>query len=245
MPLRALARVNLAAIERNVARLRGGAGRRRRAVRGRQGRRLRPRRRCRRRAPRSRAGRGGSRSRRPARRRSCAPAGSQAPLLVMGALSAEELAVALAARRRPRRLERAVRRRGRAARGTRGRPVRVHVKLDTGMGRLGTRDPDEAIARRRGVAAAAPALELAGAMTHFATADEDPGFTAAQLGAFPPFVAAMRERRPGIAVHAANSAATLREPASHFDLSAAGSRSTVATRSTRIPRRTGSSRRSS
>ena len=33
-----------------------------------------------------------------------------------------------------------------------------------------------------------------------------------------PFVAAMRERWPGIVVHAANSAATLREPASHFDL---------------------------
>ena len=55
-------------------------------------------------------------------------------------------------------------------------------------------------------------------MTHFASADEDPGFTAEQLARFAPFVAAMRERWPGIVVHAANSAATLREPASHFDL---------------------------
>ena len=67
---------------------------------------------------------------------------------------------------------------------------------------------------------AGPALELAGAMTHFASADEDPSFTSAQLGRFMPFVAAMRERWPfpGIVVHAANSAATLREPASQFDL---------------------------
>ena len=55
-------------------------------------------------------------------------------------------------------------------------------------------------------------------MTHFASADEDPEFIAAQLARFEPFVRALRERRPGIVVHAANSAATLREPASHFDL---------------------------
>jgi alanine racemase len=102
--------------------------------------------------------------------------------------------------------------------GSGGAPPRVHVKLDTGMGRLGTRDVDEAIRVAERVAAAAPALELAGAMTHFASADEDPSFTAVQLVRFEPFARAMRERWPGIVVHAANSAATLREPASHFDL---------------------------
>ena len=96
--------------------------------------------------------------------------------------------------------------------------MRVHVKLDTGMGRLGTRDPEEALRVAERIADAAPALELAGAMTHFASADEDPAFTSAQLARFQPFVAAMRERWPGIVVHAANSAATLREPASQFDL---------------------------
>ena len=95
--------------------------------------------------------------------------------------------------------------------------MRVHVKLDTGMGRLGTRDFDEAMRVAESVAAA-PVLELAGAMTHFASADEDPSFTGVQLARFAPFAAAMRERWPGIVVHAANSAATLREPASHFDL---------------------------
>ena len=55
-------------------------------------------------------------------------------------------------------------------------------------------------------------------MTHFASADEDPEFTAQQVERFEPFVRALRDRWPGIVVHAANSAATLRAPASHFDL---------------------------
>jgi alanine racemase len=56
-------------------------------------------------------------------------------------------------------------------------------------------------------------------MTHFATADDDPGFLSEQLAAFAPWAQAVQgELGPGILVHAANSAATLREPATHFDL---------------------------
>jgi alanine racemase len=95
---------------------------------------------------------------------------------------------------------------------------RVHVKLDTGMGRLGTRDERQALAVAEMVGASSPQLELAGAMTHFATADDDPEFMERQLEAFEPFVAELRRRWPDIAVHAANSAATLREPRSHFTL---------------------------
>jgi alanine racemase len=97
-------------------------------------------------------------------------------------------------------------------------PARVHVKLDTGMGRLGTKDVDEA--RRVAEAIAAhPRLELAGCMTHFATADE-PGdeHFGAQLAAFEPFARELRERHPGLIVHAANSPATYRDQAAHFDM---------------------------
>ena len=60
--------------------------------------------------------------------------------------------------------------------------ARVHVKLDTGMGRLGTRDP--AIATRLADASLAPVM-LAGAWTHFATADErGDSFFADQLDRF-------------------------------------------------------------
>ena len=86
----------------------------------------------------------------------------------------------------------------------------MHVKLDTGMGRLGTRDPDEA---SRVVEAAGD--RLAGLMTHFATADEDDAsFLEAQLERFEEWIA----RHPGVPVHAANSAATLRLPAARFDM---------------------------
>ena len=97
-------------------------------------------------------------------------------------------------------------------------PVRVHVKLDTGMGRLGTRDVRHALSLCDRVAAD-DRLELAGVMTHFATADElgDDHFPA-QLAAFDEFVAAVRASHPGVIAHAANSAAAYRDRASHFDM---------------------------
>jgi alanine racemase len=97
-------------------------------------------------------------------------------------------------------------------------PVNVHVKLDTGMGRLGTRDLSAANAVADLVAGDGR-LALAGAMTHFATADEEgDDYFAAQLEAFRPFARGLSEGHPGVLVHAANSAATYREPACHFDM---------------------------
>jgi alanine racemase len=95
--------------------------------------------------------------------------------------------------------------------------LRVHVKYDTGMGRLGTRDPEEATRVAERVAARGD-LELAGAMTHFATADDDPDFMALQLEAFRPWADALKARHPQIVRHAANSAATLRDAGTHLDL---------------------------
>jgi alanine racemase len=86
------------------------------------------------------------------------------------------------------------------------------------MGRLGTRELDEALSIARRVVGSGPATVLAGAMTHFATADDDPGFMAAQLERFVPFAEEMRRMADGLVVHAANSAATLTNPASRFDL---------------------------
>ncbi len=217
MPVRALARVNLAAIERNCARLgdelTGGAelgvvvkadGYGHGAV------------------PAARAAlAGGARwicVAAATEARVLREAGIDGPLLVMGALSAEEVDVALAVGAdvtawRPGFVE------DLAARAGADGAVGVHVKLDTGMGRLGTRDPAEADAVAEAVAAAT-GLELAGAMTHFATADQpdDDGFFAAQLARFEPWARALQARHPRIVVHAANSAATLRDPAAHFDL---------------------------
>jgi alanine racemase len=142
----------------------------------------------------------------------------QARLFTMGALSADELDVVLEAGSelsvwrdgfRALLAERA------AALGV--RPV-VHVKLDSGMGRLGERDPDAVLALCDAVAAD-ERLELGALWTHFATADDrgDP-FLGEQLERFRDVAARVRERHPGVRLHAANSAATLREPAAHLDM---------------------------
>jgi alanine racemase len=99
---------------------------------------------------------------------------------------------------------------------------RVHVKLDSGMGRLGTRDGAFAtrLAER---AAASESLELAGAMTHLATSEEaDRTFMNEQLARFEEWVAPLRERHSELLVHAENSAALLGAGESRFGMARCG-----------------------
>ncbi len=96
--------------------------------------------------------------------------------------------------------------------------ARVHVKLDTGMGRLGCRSTTEA-SRLLQRCADEPSLVPVGVMTHFATADElGDRFFGEQLSHFAAWVDEARGIAPGVIAHAANSAAILRDPAAHFDL---------------------------
>lgn len=92
-----------------------------------------------------------------------------------------------------------------AAGAAAGRQVAVHLKLDTGMGRLGVWH-DEAAALHA-VIRATPGVRLAGVFTHFASADEDAEFTAEQRRR----LCAALDRMPGLArarlfIHADNSA---------------------------------------
>jgi alanine racemase len=134
-------------------------------------------------------------------------------LLVMGALSPVELDEALAAA-----ADVVVWSEQMVAAVAQAGGGRVHVKLDSGMGRLGTRDPGQGL-RVAALAAETAQIELAGAMTHFATADDQQDkFLAHQLETFSVWAEQLKASYPDIVVHAANSAATLREPRSHFDL---------------------------
>lgn len=136
------------------------------------------------------------------------------PVLVMGALSEQERGEALAAG-----ADIVVWHEHEVQAVARAGGGRVHVKLDTGMGRLGTRDRSEA-ERVLAAAEAADNVEPVGVMTHFATADDrnDGGFFAGQLQRFRDWVAELKRERPWLLAHAANSAATLRDPDSHLDM---------------------------
>jgi alanine racemase len=130
-------------------------------------------------------------------------AGVAARLLVMGALTTADLEAAVDAD-----ADVVVWTRELADAATRLPGARLHVKLDTGMGRLGTKDAELARSLLDG--------PVVGVMTHFATADEDGDeLFGEQLERFGEFVAGLGD---DLVVHAANSAATFRDPAAHFDM---------------------------
>ena len=104
-----------------------------------------------------------------------------------------------------------------AAAGKRGAWLNVHVKVDTGMGRLGL-PPQSAVELCRRLRDA-PGIRLEGVYTHFATADDDPAFMREQLTVFKGALARMRAFGVEVkVVHAANSAAILRGGDAFFNL---------------------------
>jgi alanine racemase len=96
--------------------------------------------------------------------------------------------------------------------------VRVHLKLDTGMHRVGA-SPEDAVVLAEAVASH-PELVLDGVYTHFAIADEpDDPFTGEQLDRFAAALGRLQRAgyRPPV-VHAANSAAAIVRPDARYDL---------------------------
>ena len=84
--------------------------------------------------------------------------------------------------------------------------VRVHLKLDTGMGRWGLAELQK------------PGAEVVGLMTHLATAESDPDYAVKQIELF----RTVTEQYSDLMRHAANSAAALRLPSSRFDAARCG-----------------------
>ncbi len=90
-------------------------------------------------------------------------------------------------------------------------PLEVHLKLDTGMGRIGISEQD-AVAVAQGVRAL-PGVRVSGLATHFPVADEDDAFTLAQIERFDALVSKIAAA--GISaplVHSANSAGIIAFP---------------------------------
>jgi alanine racemase len=145
-------------------------------------------------------------------------AGITAPVLVLRNLLPDEAEPAVAAGLAPfvadaegiAALERAAARLGRRA--------AAHLKVDTGMGRVGCRSEDAAALARR--VAASPAVALAGVCTHFAGADlPERGYTERQIGLFRGCLEEIRRLGidPGI-VHASNTGGVLGYPEAHFSM---------------------------
>lgn len=94
--------------------------------------------------------------------------------------------------------------------------LRVHIKVDTGMTRMGL-TAEELPGLLDSVDSSE--VEVEGVFTHMACADApDPAPTRAQLAAFQKAVALVRERFPQAIAHAAASAATLAYPQAHLDM---------------------------
>ena len=98
-----------------------------------------------------------------------------------------------------------------------GRRPRVHLKIDTGLHRLGAL-PEELDALADAVRAAGDRVEVSGIFTHFADAADDVAFTVTQHGVFLDAVDALRPVAPEALLHTSGSAAILAHPAMHHDL---------------------------
>ncbi len=139
-------------------------------------------------------------------------AGIQTPLVVLGAMTPEQLPIlnqydfypsvhttnfyaALAAYVKDR------------------EPIKVHLKVDTGMGRLGMSEEEAANILQN----PEPGIQIQGLFTHFACADLPNDETMhSQITRFDSFLQTYGSRIPDI--HAANSAAILNYPESHYNL---------------------------
>ena len=99
-----------------------------------------------------------------------------------------------------------------------GRVAHVHVKVDTGMGRLGLL-PEQVLPFVRTIAAY-PGLEVEGVFTHMSSADEaDLGYTRWQLARFDGVLRELKNNQLLPAhIHAASSACLLRLPESHYNM---------------------------
>ncbi len=98
-----------------------------------------------------------------------------------------------------------------------GRDALVHLKLDTGMRRIGVLDNAQLDAVLDAFDAC-PHVRMTGVFTHFAKSESDPAFTRLQAQRFEAFVARIRARGFRPVVHACNSAGTLDYPEYQYDM---------------------------
>lgn len=99
-----------------------------------------------------------------------------------------------------------------------GKTMKLHLKVDTGMNRIGVRSEEE-LARMLDMIEAEPGLMLEGLMTHFAVADEaDKAYTAMQNEKFQQYAEQVKQRGFTPILHAANSGGAIDCPGTAYDM---------------------------
>lgn len=143
-------------------------------------------------------------------------AGVRAPILVMGPVFPYQTDEVLANNLTPVVYDAGIAEKLTKAAQGRKEPFAVHIKVDTGMNRLGFM-PEQVLPLLRSSAFKGP-LRVEGLMTHLADADnQDEGYTRNQLAGFRAVVSQVEAAGfPLPLIHAANSAGILRYPGSHF-----------------------------
>jgi alanine racemase len=143
-------------------------------------------------------------------------AGIEAPIVIMGGVFSEQLTDLVQYRLTPVLYDTDLARQFAGLMDQRKEPYPVHIKVDTGMGRLGIL-PEQALELLQSPLFKG-ALRAEGLMTHLADADnEDPMYTRLQIDRFERLVERLKQGGLSIPlVHAANSAAILRYPGAAF-----------------------------
>ncbi|TCK92882.1 alanine racemase [Natranaerovirga hydrolytica] len=101
--------------------------------------------------------------------------------------------------------------------------AKIHIKVDTGMGRIGFEPDDESIKAIKHIKSL-PNLEIEGIFTHFSRADEiDPQYTDQQIYQFENFINTLEDDGIKIPIkHASNSAGLLKFKNAHYELTRVG-----------------------
>ena len=143
------------------------------------------------------------------------------PILMLGACLPHEIATAVRDEVRPTLSTLSEARAFSAEAQRQHRHVAVHVKVDTGMGRLGV--PPEQAVEFVGAVSRLPGLKLEGLFTHYAAVEDLAEFSAGQSRRFRELVAHLEERGFSIPlIHANNSGGLLHQPETMFHLARPG-----------------------
>ncbi len=150
-------------------------------------------------------------------------AGIQKPILILGYTYEEDYDTIVREDFRPAVFKKSMAQKLSQAAVKAGKPVNIHIKIDTGMTRIGYRDPQRDVPEILEISRL-PGIRIEGLFTHFARADEtDPAPAYRQLEKYGEFLKKLEAAGLSIPLkHCSNSAGIIRIPEANLDAVRAG-----------------------